>query len=534
MIMVSRFIISIAYFLKTSTRYQRTKLFFYNLLENPDDRRRANFDIFMSCIVLFSIFLLIHEVDTVYDDLDRLIEHTIVVIFIIEYLLRGWIYNHSHIIILEYYENSQYLNKPFHLGKMLRMILTKKIEYLLSPLALIDLLAILASYRPLSIFRFFLIFRLFKLFRYFNSLKLFSEILSSKRFELSTLAIFLGFVVSIGSTAFYLFEKPAHNLQVQQLFDALYFTVVTVTSVGYGDITPQTTGGRLVAMTLILSGLGVFSFLTSIMVSAFNDKIQDMRENRTYTEIKRRKNFVIICGFGRVGEHIAEHLAKDQKGFVVIDIDEENVIKAKRLGYLVILADASKNNVLKLAGINHGANAVLCTTGDDVVNVYITLTSRHLNPEIRIISRANKQDNVKKLYQAGANDVIQPFEIAGMVAAEYVGQPVAFEAIFGILRKEKQFIMDTIEVLPKSCAENISIGDVNFLSRKLVLIGVISSNPLHIQHKNRYQISHQHFYFNPEQFFKLQAGDLLVLLGRDVSMNYFRSQIKQSHFKYKR
>ncbi|MDO9104651.1 MAG: NAD-binding protein [Methylovulum sp.] len=529
--MLSRLLVSLAYFLKTSRRYRQTKVFFYNLLENPDSRLKSHFDVFMIALVMSSVFLLIYEVDTPLTALDTLFERTLVIIFSIEYLLRVWLYNDNHKIILKHHEQTQYLNIPFRLGHIIRMIAAKKMEYMLTPLAVIDLLAILPSYRPLRMLRVFLIFRLFKLFRYFNSLKLFTEVLASKRFELYTLGMFLGFVVFIGSTAIYLFEKPANNGQITHLFDAVYFTIVTVSTVGYGDITPYTTGGRLVAMALILSGLGVFSFLTSIMVSAFNDKMHDMRENKTYTELKRYTSFVIICGFGRVGEHIAARLAKDKQHFVVIDVDEENVLKAKHLGYLVIQADASKNAVLKQAGINGGARAVLCTTGDDVVNVYITLTSRHLNAEIRIISRANKKDNVNKLYQAGANDVIQPFEIAGMVAAEYMGQPVAFEAIFGILKQEKQFIMETIEVAATSFIDNKSIAELNFGLRKLVLIGVISSNPIHVKHKNRYQVSHQHFYFNPSSYFILQAGDLLVLLGRDLSIDYFRDQVVQSRLK---
>lgn len=531
--MLTRLLVLIASFLHYSAHYQRSKRFFYNLLENPNSQLKANFDIVMIVLVLFSVFLLIYEVDTPLTALERNFERGLVLVFIVEYLLRCWLYNDSHKIVLEHYEKTQYLNIPFRLHSVVWRIFVKKLEYMASPLALIDLLAILPSYRPLRILRVLLIFRLFKLFRYFNSLKLFVEVLASKRFELYTLGILLGFIVFIGSTAVYLFEKTAHNSQVTSLFDAVYFTIVTVSTVGYGDITPQTTGGRIVAMILILSGLGVFSFLTSIMVSAFNDKMQDMRENRTYAEIKRYASFVIICGFGRIGEHIAERLAKEQRHFVVIDINGDSVNKAKRLGYLVIQADASKNAVLLQAGINQGANAIICTTGDDVINVYVTLTSRHLNADIRIISRANQQDAIKKLYQAGADDVIQPFEIAALVAVEYVGQPVAFEAIFGMLRQEKQCIMETLEVVAGSLIEGKALSDINFAERKLVLVGVISSNPVHGQHKNRYQVSHQHFYFNPARHFVLQAGDLLVLLGRDVSIGYFCNQIKCSRFKSK-
>jgi voltage-gated potassium channel len=167
---------------------------------------------------------------------------------------------------------------------------------------------------------------------------------------------------------------------------------------------------------------------------------------------------------------------------------------------------------------------VFCTTGNDVVNVYITLTSRALNSTIRIISRANQESNVKKLYQAGANDVIQPFAIAAMVAAEYIGQPVAFEAIQGILRQENQSSMEAVAVLPGSALVDKSIAELDFAQRKLILIGVISSHAAHQRHKNRYQVNQQHFYFNPAAHFVLQEGDLLLLLGRNVSIGHFRGQ----------
>ncbi|MFI3198153.1 MAG: NAD-binding protein [Methylococcaceae bacterium] len=529
--MLTRLIVGFAYFLKTSPYYRNTKRFFYNLLDNPDSRIKSNFDIVMICLVLFSVILLIYEVDTQLTKLERLFEQVIIFLFIIEYLLRGWLYNDSHTIVLEHYEKARYLNSPFRVGEVIRLILAKKIEYIFTPLAVIDLLAILPSYRPLSMLRVLLIFRLFKLLRYFTSLKLFVEVLNSKRFELYNLSIFLGFLIFIGSSGIYLFEHPTNTQQVGNLFDAAYWSIVTVSSVGYGDIAPQTTGGRLVAMALILTGLGVLSFFISIIVSAFGDKMQDLRENRTYAELKHYPGFVIICGFGRVGRHIALQLEKHQQHFVVIDSKEVNASKARRLGYLVIHADASKNEVLINAGIKNRATAVLCTTGDDVVNVYITLTSRHLNPAIRIISRANKQDNVKKLYQAGADNVIQPFEIAAMVVAEYIGQPVAFEAILGIIREEKEFIMETLCVHSGSVIDGMKIAEVDFERRKLMLVGVISANPVHRKHKNSYKLKNEHFYFNPETYFVLQAGDLLVVLGREIGIDYFRDQIDKSRVK---
>jgi voltage-gated potassium channel len=150
---------------------------------------------------------------------------------------------------------------------------------------------------------------------------------------------------------------------------------------------------------------------------------------------------------------------------------------------------------------------------------------------MRIISRANNQDNVKKLYQAGADNVIQPFEIAAMVVAEYIGQPVAFEAILGIIREEKEFIMETLCVHSESVIDGMKIAEVDFERRKLMLVGVISANPVHRKHKNSYKLENEHFYFNPEAHFVLQAGDLLVVLGREIGINYFRDQIEKSRVK---
>lgn len=529
--MLTRFIVYFAYLLKTSEAYQQTKRFFGDLLVNPDSRLKAYFDVFMIGIVIASVFLLLYEVDQQPTEVEIWFEQTIVVLFIFEYLLRAWLHNDSHQIILDQHKKAEYLNIPFRLGRVLRMLIAKKIEYVLSPLAIIDLLAILPSYRPMRVLRIFLIFRLFKLFRYVNSIKLFTQVLASKRFELYTLALFLGFLILIGSTSLYLFETPENGGQIKSLFDAFYLSVVTLSTVGYGDLTPVTTGGRLVAMGLIFTGLGILSFFTSILVSAFSDKVHDMRSQRVYTELNRFEAIVVICGFGRVGQHIAQQLARHQQAFVIIDKNEVAVEQAKQLDYLAIHADASNNQVLLNAGVNRNVSAILCTTGDDVTNVYITLTGRQLDPGVRIIVRAFRRENVKKLYQAGANQVIDPYEIAGMVAAEYVGQPVAFEAILGIMHEEKEFIMETIAAQPGSSIVGKRIAEIDLEHYKLMLVGVISAHSIQHKHKNRYQLKNQHFYFNPESYFEVQEGDLLVVLGKRMGIEYLRYQIQKNRLK---
>jgi voltage-gated potassium channel len=329
----------------------------------------------------------------------------------------------------------------------------------------------------------------------------------------------------------YLFEHKELGTEFHNLFDTFYWAVVTISTVGYGDITPHTVGGRFVAMGLILSGLGVLSFFASIIVAAFGEQMHILRENRTYAELKRYKNFVIICGFGRVGQEVAWQLHKDKHRFIVIDKNLDNINLAKRHNFLTIYNDASNNQVLLNAGINRGASTVVCTTGDDVTNVYVTLSSRYLNPRIRIISRVNHHNNVKKMEQAGADHIIQPFQIAGLLAAEYVGQPVAVEAILGILQERKHILMDTLVVQGGCMLEGKTILEIGFEQRKLSLVGIISSNEIHQKHGNRYHVKHQHFYFNPAKHFICRKNDILVLLGREMSIDYFRQQIEKSCLK---
>jgi voltage-gated potassium channel len=526
-------IVKFAYFLKSSERYQNVKCFFYNLLINPNSRYNGYVAFFIISMVLLSVFFLIHEIDHQVTELSRMLERAILVVFTVEYLLRFWLASDSHKIILEHYEESRYLGIKFPLFLTLKKVVLAKIRYVITPMAIIDLLAILPSYENFRFLRIFMVFRLLKLFRHFHSIKVFVSILDNKRFELYTLGIFLSFLIFIGGIVIYLFESHADGGQIKNLFDGFYWTIVTLSTVGYGDISPHSTSGRIVAIVLIFAGIGILSFFTSIMVSGFSEEIDHLRENRTYTEIKRYNDFVIVCGFGRVGQHIAKQLAKDKLKFVVIDAVEQNILKAKELSYTAILADASKNGVLQNAGINNGASSVLCTTDDDVINVYITLTARNLNKNVHIITRANNIDNVKKMYQAGASNVIRPFEIAGMVVAEYVGQPVAFEAILGIIHADSDIVMETLKVHLGSNLECVEISSIDFLQRKMILLGVISSNPEHRIHKNSYAIKNQHFYFNPPNHFLLRADDLLVVLGRTISVEYFRSQIEKSRAKSK-
>lgn len=520
---LSRRVIKLCYDLSASRRYNVWKRAVYDLLENPKARIRPYFDIFMICLVLTSILLLIYEVKHDLNGFGDIFEWGVVTIFVTEYLLRFWIFTDSHKMVIERYERAEFINEPFRLWPALRQASKEKLRYVIQPLAVIDLLAIIPSYRPLRFLRIFLLFRIFKLFRYTRSISEFVKVISEKRIELLTLFIFMAFITFTAATALYFFETDRPGHQISGFFDSIYWALVTMSTVGYGDITPQTTEGRLVALVLIVAGLGVISFFTSIVVSAFGEKIDEIRTHRIYSEVERKRVDTLVCGFGRVGQVVSERLARDRCAFVVVDPLEANVRLAKQRGYLAVIGDGEDNDLLLNLGIDTRIRRLLCLTGNDVVNVYITLTARQFNPGVEIISRANHRENVTKLYRAGATHCVAPNQVVGMIAAEYAGQPVAFEAIYGLLSGQSSEGMEAVRIKQDSVMHGRRMGEVDFRRLKLIPFGVIRQGLCEPgEGVTCYGMRDRSFYFNPGDDFIFQAEDLLVLFGHEYSVVHFR------------
>ncbi|HIE54383.1 MAG TPA: hypothetical protein EYP90_04245 [Chromatiaceae bacterium] len=269
-------LVNFSYQLEESRGYRRAKRAIYDLLENPNARVRPWFDLFMMVVVLASVFLLLYSVKQPLGGWADTFENFVVTLFILEYLGRMWVYDSVHGHLIEEYEKSELVNEPFRLSRAFWVVVKNKWSYMTTPLAIIDLLAILPSYRPLRILRIFLLFRLFKLFRYGHNIQEFASVLKEKRLELFTLFTFLIFIMLVGSSAIYLFESPQAGGELNGFFEGMYWVLVTLSTVGYGDITPKTTEGRLVTMVLIVSGIGVISFFTSIVVSAFHEKLDEV------------------------------------------------------------------------------------------------------------------------------------------------------------------------------------------------------------------------------------------------------------------
>ncbi len=531
----SNLVIRLAYWLDASPHYTALKSSSYNWLLNPRSRRRVWFDSGMVVLVLLSVFMLIYQVHHEVNPYADLFERAVFLTLILEYLLRMWLFSASRKIMIEHFEHAELVGMHFRLGPALWAVLKSKLAYMVTPIAIIDLLAIMPSYRPIGFLRLFLLFRLLKLFRYARSLSAFGKVVVEKRFELLTLSIFVGAVVLISSTAVYLFEAGVPDATIETPLDAVYWAVITVTTVGYGDVTPVTPEGRVVAMVLVFAGIGVVSFATSIVVMAFHEKMRELHANRVFAEVERLNNVTIVCGFGRIGQVVAQHLADAQESFVIIDRDEAAIQQARRLDYLAVTGDAADSAMLDNLRLGRQATRILCLAHDDVNNVYITLTARQFSKDVLIISRANKQESVRKLVHAGADHVVRPYEVVARMAAEFIGQPVAFDAVHEVVTGSKGIHLEPVPILPGCSLQSSLVGEIDFATRNLLLFGVIRpSEGTAAPDSDHFKMAGKHFFFNPRADFQLQANDLLVLIGYDVSLDYFRKQRGQAGLFFKK
>lgn len=518
---MTKLLLALSFKLEVSTKYKSTKSFVYNLLDNNSYIYKKYFDFFMIFLVLSTIGILIFEVNHKQIGYFDYYETFAIIIFILEYLGRLWLSSNTHEIIIEDYENSQILDKKYNILASLKKILKIKLAYILSPIALIDLLAILPYYRPLRILRIFLVFRLLKILRYTNSLKQFSGVFVERKFELFTLAILYVIVVFFGSTIMFIYEgQEGINAQVNGFFDAIYWSIITISTVGYGDVTPITVEGKLVTLVLIISGFLVIAFGTSIITTGLSDRMKLIKEERLEAEASKMKDFSIVCGYGKMGQSLCEELAKIGKKFIIIDICEENIEYSKSKNYLSIKADATNIDLLENIGVNKGAKDVIALCNDDAVNISIILSARTLNPNINIIARVNKENSSDKFKIAGANSIILANQISAYVSANHLGQAVAFEAIDEILlNNDTGANLDEIEVLEGSDIINKDVKYIDFSKYNLTLLGIINAN------------KKSDFIFNPlYSNYIIKEKDILIVIGYKIAISQLKSDLINNSF----
>jgi voltage-gated potassium channel len=210
--------------------------------------------------------------------------------------------------------------------------------------------------------------------------------------------------------------------------DAFYFTIITLTTVGYGETIPLSPAGRWYTVALLVSGVGL-AFYTAVALAAFllEGELRRILGRRSMERsIDALRDHVVVCGFGRLGRVVAQKLEESRRPFLVIEIDPAHQADCEAQGHLCVRGSALDERVLEHAGIAR-ARAVVAATASDSDNVFIALSARELNPAIEVHARAETQIGVRRLRQAGAGQVISPHQLAGQRIANAILRPAVVE-----------------------------------------------------------------------------------------------------------
>jgi voltage-gated potassium channel len=283
--------------------------------------------------------------------------------------------------------------------------------------------------------------------------------------------------------------------------DALYMTVITITTIGYGEVIRLDDTGRVFTMFIAVTGIGsLFYSLTVIMDNLVSSRLLDpYGEKRMQREVQKLKDHIVIAGLGRVGRQAATELEDAKVPFVIVDPRAEAHSYAVQHGYLSLQGDASDDSVLEQVGIRR-AKGLIVTSGDDANNLYIVLSARVLKPDLFIVSRAVDEASVPKLIRAGANRAISPYAIGGRRLAHLILSPTVVDFFDTVIRKGEESInLEGIKVRDGARAVGQSLSElrVREITGASVLVVMRGSRVLP----------------NPDPELVLHPGDHLLALG---------------------
>ena len=309
-------------------------------------------------------------------------------------------------------------------------------------------------------------------------------------------------IIIIGIVGYMLIEGA-------NFLNSLYMVIITITTIGYGEVFPLGTGGEIFTIFIIIAGVGTVGYT---LVSAVEFMIENslsglMGRRKMRRDIEGMVGHHILCGYGRVGQHIADDLKNAGADFVIIEKDPAAAERAEEAGYLVIKADATNDEALREAGIER-ARGLVTALSSDAENLYITLTARELCPHLFIVSRCDVEESESKLRRAGADRVISPHSIGGRRMAAMLLKPMVWDYLDLVTRgqyiefnvEDIEWRIDDVEIQPNSHLDGKSIDEAKIYSVSGALILAVKKRGVGFDTK-------------PSKDMRLDAGDYIIAIG---------------------
>lgn len=298
------------------------------------------------------------------------------------------------------------------------------------------------------------------------------------------------------------------------LVESFYMTMITVTTVGFNEVRELSTTGRMFTVALMILGVGTLFYGIAIIAEIrFEERVRQIFGRRKLVkELEKLENHHIICGYGRIGSTVAGEYARESLPHVVIESDEATAAQLDQEGRLVILGDATRDEMLIEANVKT-AKSLVCALPTDAENVFVTLTARALNPNLYILSRAALESSIGKMEAAGANRVVSPYIMGGMHMAQSVLRP----KLAGFLDEVTSHATTDLDFDEVTVPEGSD------------LVGMALRESKISQETGVYLLSIRHnsgeMRFNPGPDFQIQAGDHLYALGTPEEVESLRRRV---------
>ncbi len=496
--------------------YEITKNKVHTIMNDRSCAGKRYFDLSMLVLVVGSVVLLLFHIASGEEGIWNFlipVDDGIIAIFIIEYLLRFWVCSSVRKDFRKAYrslERNRFLKVLAGLYAMAR----NKVKFMVQPMSIVDLLAIIPLFRVFRAFRIFRLLRIFKLVRYSQSIESLFLVFKEKAFEMGIILVFIVLIAMAASTFIYMQEKNNPSGQFQTLGDAMWWSFVTITTVGYGDKVPATCAGRIIAVFLMLGAIASIALPSGILASAMTQKFISIKDGRI--SMKNFKNHIVICGWNNSAEQLMKVLEKHpqsaKRDIVAVTLKPIDEIDDKSV--LIKHGDFTKESILNDVSIVH-ANRVIVVAeelrgiSDESIDARSFLACnliRKINPDIYIVAQLLNRENASIL-----NDTVNNIEI--IISDDITGAMLSTSILApGTSKLVNTLITYTQENIVKLPVRELN-GGFQIYENLLSFCRKPSSNWLPIAVERDGEL-----YINPENNFKLMDRDNMFCIQTEIDV----------------